>query len=129
MIRSKDYSIFILRIAIGVVLLWFGFNQLINPSNWTRMIPSYVSFVSLSPEILIYINGVAEIILAILLILGLFTRVSSLLITIHLFHIVTIVGYGPTGVRDLGLALAALAIFFYGPDNLCLEKIKKEEKN
>ena len=128
----KDYSKYsplVLRISIAIVLLWFGFSQLKNPAQWTRMMPDYIHIIfPFSKATLIYMNGAVEIILAAVLLLGLWTRVSSALITLHLLHITTIVGYGAVGARDLALAIAALAIFLYGPDEYCLDNyIKREE--
>ena len=128
----KDYSKYsplVLRISIAIVLLWFGFSQLKNPAQWTRMMPDYTHIIfPFSKATLIYMNGVVEIILAAVLLLGLWTRVNSALITLHLLHITTIVGYGAVGARDLALAIAALAIFLYGPDEYCLDNyIKREE--
>ncbi len=128
----KNYSKFsplVLRIGIAVVLLWFGFSQLKNPAQWTRMMPDYVNIIfPFSKAILIYMNGIVEIILGAILLLGLWTRVTSALITLHLLHITTIVGYGAVGARDLALALAALAIFLHGPDEYCLDNYIKKEK-
>lgn len=117
----KRYSPLLLRVGIAIVFLWFGFSQLKSPGSWTRMIPDYVSF--MSPNTLIYLNGSIEIILAILLLLGLFTRVVSTLLGLHLLHIVTIVGYGATGARDFALALATFAIALNGTDEFCLDRI------
>lgn len=124
----SKYSPLILRISIAVVLLWFGFSQLKNPAQWTRMMPDYVHIVfPFSKATLIYMNGSVEILLATVLLLGLWTRVTSALITLHLLHITIIVGYGGVGARDIALALASLAIFLNGPDEYCLDnQIKKE---
>jgi len=129
----KDYSKYsplILRIGLAVVLLWFGFSQLKNPAGWTRMMPDYVaSILPFTKTTLIYMNGSLEIILATLLLLGLFTRVTSALITLHLLHITTIVGYGAVGARDVAIALAALAIFLHGADEFCLDLAYKKKKS
>ena len=77
----KKFSPALLRIGISMVFLWFGFSQIKNPEAWTRMMPEYVqSLVPISPNTLIYMNGTFEIILAILLLLGIYTRASSLLL-------------------------------------------------
>jgi len=89
------------------------------------MIPSYVGS---SSTTLIYLNGVVEIVLAALLLLGLYTRVASFLLGLHLLHISTIVGYGPTGARDFALAIATFAIFLRGIDSFCLDKIWRNKE-
>lgn len=119
--KLSRYSPLLLRTGIAIVFLWFGFSQLKNPAQWTRMVPEYFSFLNTTG--VIYANGIFEIVFGTLLLLGLFTRVTSLLLAINLFHITTIVGYGPTGARDIALSLATLSIFFRGADEFCLDKL------
>lgn len=124
--KLSKYSPVLLRSAIGIVFLWFGFSQLKNPAQWVRMVPEYASgMMPFSVNTLIYLHGIFEIIFAILLLLGLYTRLSSGLLALNLLHITTIVGYGPTGARDLALALAAIAIFLRGADDYCFDKLRK----
>lgn len=130
--KIAKYSPLLLRTSIGIVFLWFGFSQLKNPSSWTRMVPEYAtSIIPIQITNLIFVHGLFEIILAILLILGLYTRTASLLLGLNLLHITTIVGYGPTGARDFALFLATLSIFLHGADKFCLDNLikKKEEKD
>ena len=76
-------------------------------------------------------EDIFEIIFATFLLLGLYTRISSFLLGLHLLHIVTIVGYGAIGARDLALTLATFAISLNGADEFCFDKIewKKKEKD
>ena len=124
--KFKEYSPLILRTGIAIVFLWFGFTQISNPEGWTKMVPSYLGTPTTT---LIYINGVVEIILAALLLLGLFTRTVALLLTLHLLHIITILGYGPSAARDFALAVAAFSIFLKGPDEFCFDNLKKKPTN
>ncbi|PIN68136.1 hypothetical protein COV94_06075, partial [Candidatus Woesearchaeota archaeon CG11_big_fil_rev_8_21_14_0_20_57_5] len=103
----RRYAPLILRLGISVVFLWFGFTQLKNPASWTRMVPAAVSSIlHISTTTLIYLNGAFEVVMATLLLLGLRTRLIATLLALHLLGITSIVGYGPTGARDLALALA-----------------------
>lgn len=124
----SKYASIVLRTGIAIVFLWFGFSQINNPAQWTGMVPGYASIIPLSTITLIYFNGVFEIVFATLLLLGIYTRLTALLLAIHLFHIVTIVGYGAIGARDFALALATLSIFLNGPDEFCLDSINKKNK-
>jgi len=125
----KRYSPALLRTGIAIVFLWFGFSQLKNAAMWTRMMPEYIqSVLPFSTMTLIHLNGAFEIIFATLLLLGLYTRLSSLLLGLHLLHIVTIVGYGAVGMRDFALALAAFSIFLRGPDEFCLDTVLTGKK-
>lgn len=126
--KYSKYAPVLLRTAIAVVFLWFGFSQVKNPSSWTRMIPEYAQFIS--PTTLIYVHGIFEIFLATLLLLGLYTRTASLLLALNLAHITSIVGYGAVGARDFALTLATLSIFLHGADEFCLDKyVGKKERN
>ena len=127
---SNRYSGIVLRTALAMVLLWFGFNQIKNPAMWTRLVPEMISN-SFNPTTFIYINGTFEIIFATLLLLWLFTRTVSFMLTLHLLSITYAVGYGPVGARDFALSIACFSIFLRGPDEFCLDEIifNKEEEN
>ncbi len=124
--KSADYAPGTVRMGVSLVFIWFGITQLMNPAGWTRLLPSWTSNLFISQQGLIVVNGVFEVILGLLLLLGIFTRVSAFLLTLHLLSITINVGYSPTGVRDFGLTLATLAVFLYGEDKLCLDsKVRK----
>ncbi len=76
----------------------------------------------LTPVNLIYLNGLAEVVLGLLLILGIWTRIIGLLIALHLLEIAYTVGYGAIGVRDTGLALSAFSVFLHGADAWSLDR-------
>lgn len=120
--RYSKYSPLILRASISFVFLWFGFSQITNPSQWSGMVPSYASIVPLSATTLVLIHGVFEFVFGLLLGLGMFTRISALLLGLNLLHTVYILGYGPTAVRDFGIALATLSIALRGRDDNCLDR-------
>ncbi|MEK6899576.1 MAG: DoxX family membrane protein [Nanoarchaeota archaeon] len=127
--KLSTYSPLVLRIGIALVFLWFGFSQIKNPAGWTKMVPSYLqALMPFSPSTLIYFNGVLEIILAALLLLGLYTRLVAFLLSLHLLHIVTIVGYGAVGARDLALTIATASVFLHGTDAYSLDFIRKKDK-
>ena len=116
----KKYSPIVLRISIALVFLWFGFNQLFYTESFFGYLPHWVS--SFNPSLFIILNGSLEVILGILLILGIFTRFSALILAIHLLGIMFSLGYNEIAVRDFGLALATFAIFLNGEDDWCLKK-------
>jgi len=135
--RAKCYAPSFVRIALALVFLWFGINQLMFPNDFMGYLPSWTihdgtglghllyTAVSILPgkaNSVIFINGVAEIILGTLLGIGLFTRISALLLSIHLLIIVFSLGYNDIAIRDLGLVAGAFSVFIHGPDCLCIEK-------
>lgn len=116
----KKYSPIAVRIGISLVFLWFGISQLIDNSAFTGWVPSFISNIISASRVVLF-NGIFETIFGLLLLLGLFTRLSSLLLALHLIGIVFSVGYNEIGVRDFGLFMAALAIFLNGKDDWCLD--------
>jgi len=125
--RFARYGPIVLRYALALVFLWFGINQLLSPSDWTGWVPASIAKI-IDPSIIVHINGVAEIILGLLLILGIFTRIVALLLAIHLFGIATTIGINTIGIRDFGLSFATLSLAFMNPDAWCLEHKWRKSK-
>jgi uncharacterized membrane protein YphA (DoxX/SURF4 family) len=114
-LKMKSFAPVLLRIGIALVFIWFGTQQFINTGMWVKMIPeSVISMTGLTASTLVHFNGAFEIVFALCLLAGFFTRTVALLLGLHMLHITYIVGYGPTGVRDFGLALATISLFLYG---------------
>jgi len=121
----SEYSRIFTRIAISLVFIWFGINQIINPNNFMEYLSSFI-LLSTYAKTFIYLNGIFELILGAFLILGLFTRITALVLGINLIGIILGLGYNDVAVRDFGLMLITLAIFLGGKDKWCLEnKIKR----
>lgn len=116
----NKYSNLILRIGISSVFLWFGINQLVDQSYFLGYLPD---FILNSPYqlILVKLNGLFEIILGLFLLLGLFTRIVSFILFLHLLAIIYSLGYNDIAIRDFGLAVATLAIFLHGKDDFSLD--------
>ena len=116
--NSNELAGKILRISLSLVFFWFGTNQILHPTNWTSLIPSFINNLGISSNLMVTLNGTMELALGALLILGLYTKFASLLLGLHLLGIASIFGLNsPTGVRDFGLALATLSIFFIDSDS------------
>ncbi len=125
----KGLAPVILRIGISLVFLWFGWQQLSDASAWAGLIPKwYLDLTGLSASILVLINGIFEIVLGTLLLLGIFTKVAAFLLMLHMLHITYTVGYNGIGVRDFGLSLATIAIWLHGRDTWCLERFFRRNK-
>ncbi len=129
----------ILRLGIALLFLWFGINQLVFPQDFMGYLPIWVHtdgsgmhhmmHASIQPiggaSGLLIINGIAEVILGLLLLLGLFTRWAALLLALHLASIAVSLGYNDVAIRDVALAIATLSIFFMGHDSWCLDHKRK----
>jgi uncharacterized membrane protein YphA (DoxX/SURF4 family) len=122
MLKLEKYSKPTLRIAMSLVFLYFGFKQITSPESWISFIPSAVLAIGVSAKTLVIANAFLELGLGTLLFAGLYTRISSLILALHLFGIALSIGFNPLGVRDFGLAIATLVVFFNGIDKFCLDK-------
>ena len=120
--KYKQYAPAILRVALALVFLWFGLNQVFNSEFWISWLPQFVYSLPIAPTTLVLINGTFEVIFGGLLLLGLFTRVTAFLFFIHLLVIGFNLGYNDIAIRDLGLSLAIFSVFLSGPDKWCLDK-------
>lgn len=136
----KAYAPVLLRIALASVFLWFGISQLVNPESFMGYVPQWLyphdaqmmhahplQFMHDIPipsiHFLIMGNGVLESFFGLLLLVGLFTRLSSAVLAIHLFGIALSLGYNDIAVRDAGLAFATLSLFLSGADAWSLDTL------
>ncbi len=116
---NKDYAPVFVRWGAGIVFFLFGISQLINPENWLAWFPT-LNFIE--PLTLIFVNGIVDLIIGFLLLIGLLTRIIAFLAVLHLVGVIFTLGYNDIAIRDFGLLLASLSVLFHGPDKLCLDK-------
>ena len=95
---------------------------MINPLNFIGYLPEEISLIPISQTTFVIINGGFEVYFGALLFIGLYTRLSALLLGLHLFAIAKTIGFNQVGVRDFGLSMASLAVALYGKDNASLDK-------
>ncbi len=131
----QKYAPVVVRIGISLVFLWFGTHELIDAPSFVGWLPDFITnphgmmmgsmqmmHVNMTPIGFVHVNGLFEVVFGLLLLLGLFTRISAFLLGIHLLGIALSIGYNEIGVRDFGLTLATFSIFLHGPDRWCLDK-------
>jgi uncharacterized membrane protein YphA (DoxX/SURF4 family) len=94
----KDYAPIIVRISMALVFLWFAISQYINPKMWIGYLPDFLASMS-NPVMFIYANATVEVILGTFLLLGIFTRISALILGLHLIGISITLGYNATAIR------------------------------
>lgn len=118
----------VLRLGLAAVMLWFGTEQFLHTDTWTAYVPdSIVSLTGMSVLTLVKINAWFEVIFGVLLVIGWQTRIIALLLALHIFEIMFMLGYGEIAVRDFGLGIAMLAIALRGPDAWCLDGERKQQ--
>ena len=117
--KIEYYAPSVLRYSMAVVILWFSLQQFMHAEVWTAYVPdSAVSLTHLSAVTLVYFNAIVEAVLGLALVFTRYTRLAALLLALHLFDIMYIVGYGEIGVRDFGLAFATLVVAMSPADPL-----------
>ncbi len=125
----SKYSSTVLRCGIALVMIWFGSQQLLNATPWTSFLPEWVGSLPLSEIAFVHINGIFEVIAGTMLFFGIYTRLVSALLGLHLFGIVISLGMNATAVRDFGLVVALASIFLTGPDQWSLDTKLKSKNN
>ena len=109
--NKQEIGLTMLRISLAFVFLWFGFSQLENAALWTSFVPAWaINFMDAGS--LVLLNGLFEIILGTLLAFDKFTRFVALILGLHLLVISSGLGLTAIGVRDIGLSLATISLFF-----------------
>jgi putative oxidoreductase len=119
-ILSEDIGKLILRFSIAGLMLFHGFSKLLHGIDGIKFLVTDAGL----PEFIAYGVYMGEIILPILIILGIFTRISSLffainmVFAIYLAHSSEIFTIGKTGGLTIELALiyllGAVSIMFIG---------------
>ncbi len=111
--KLEKFAPLLLRLGMAFVFIYFGTSQLMHPEQWTTFLPGWASNLPITAVKFVLLNGLIEVIGALLLIFGIWTRLVALLLALHLFGIAATVG-GSIGVRDVGLGIATLSLFFSG---------------
>ncbi|MBI5139326.1 DoxX family protein [Candidatus Nomurabacteria bacterium] len=110
-ISRQQLGMHLLRLGLAFVFLWFGFSQLLDSLKWVDIVPDWaINILHLPPALIVIGNGLFEITLGSLLAMGFFVRIISFVLALHLIPIALEFGFVATGVRDLGIAIASLAL-------------------
>lgn len=100
------------RILLGLVLLWFGYHELVLPGEWTGYVP-VVSESSSLAVILVLAHGWVLLVLAAALVAGIAARIAAAIASLLLLEIVislAVTGLSDTALRDLGVLGLALCL-------------------
>lgn len=101
------------RILLGLVLAWFGYHELVQPSLWTGYVPVIASTSALA-DICVLAHGWLLLVLAVALIAGVSSRVGAAIAAILLLQIVITLtmtgGLSDLTMRDVGVLGLALCL-------------------
>ena len=73
--QYEPYISLILRITLGFVFLYSGFGKLTNPNHPSILVVRSMSFIPFDPQFFVFLQGLVETVLAILLIIGFYTSI------------------------------------------------------
>lgn len=108
----KGMNPLLLRIALAGMFLYAAIAATLDPREWVGYLPSFMTAI-VDGGLLLKLFSVFELVLAVLLLTGLYVRYTALVAAVTLLsialanlHLIAI------SFRDIGLALAALALAF-----------------
>lgn len=117
-----EWGIFVLRVGLAVLFLWFGFSQFLDQAAWTSWVPEWaMNLTGLEAEMIVLLNGGFEIAFGVLLALGLYVRPAALLLALHLAFITFEIGLNSVGLRDFAIMMATFALALMPPDPYSLD--------
>ncbi len=100
----------LLRLGLALILLYAAVSSFVSPREWVGYLPGVLTD-QFSADVLLKIFSVYELLLAGLLLSGVYTRYAALLVAATLFGIVvTNFELFMITFRDMALILAALAL-------------------
>jgi uncharacterized membrane protein YphA (DoxX/SURF4 family) len=101
------------RVLLGLVLGWFGYHELVQPSLWTGYVPA-LSPASSVVVLAVLAHGWLLLILAAALIAGIATRIAAAIAAVTLLEIVVSLtvtaGLSDLVLRDLGVLGLAICL-------------------
>lgn len=101
------------RLLLGLVLLWFGYHELVAPELWTGYVP-VLAATSHGAEVLVLAHGWALLVIAVALLAGVAPRVAAALAAVLLVEIVISLwatgGLSDLVLRDVGVLGLSIGI-------------------
>ena len=109
---AEEWAPTIGRVALGLVLAWFGYHELVRPGEWTGYVP-VINETSNLAIIAVLVHGWLLFVLAVALIAGIAPRVSAAIASVLLLEIVislSVSGLSNTSMRDVGVLGLAICL-------------------
>ena len=100
------------RVLLGLVMLWFGYHELLLPGEWTGYVP-VVSESSSLAIILVLAHGWVLLVLSAALLAGVAPRAAAALASLLMLEIVislAATGLSDTALRDVGVLGLAICL-------------------
>ena len=94
------------RVALGLVLAWFGYHELVRPGEWTGYVPVISPSSSLA-IVLVLAHGWVLLVLAVALVAGIAPRIAAAVAALAMLEIIISLtvsgGLSDLTLRDLGV--------------------------
>ena len=100
------------RILLGVVFVWFGYHELLEPAQWTQYVPVISESSSLA-IILVLAHGWVLLVLSAALLAGVAPRAAAAIASLLMLEIVIALaatGLSDTALRDVGVLGLAICL-------------------
>lgn len=111
--KSQEARHILTRLSLAVVFIGIGLWEIIQPSAWSFYVPA---FIPLNANLFTMMQGTALAIMGAGVLLGIYLRVFSALAALMMLAIlvdlVMLFGFNDLVIRDSGVLLIALALFF-----------------
>lgn len=118
---AADWSPTAGRILLGLVLAWFGYHELVQPSLWTGYVP-VVAGTSAFATVLVLAHGWLLLVLSVALVAGVAHRLAAAATSILLLQIVVTLtvtgGLSDLTLRDVGVFGLAMCLTAKGRHRL-----------
>lgn len=127
----SDWGTVVARVGVGLVFLWFGIDKFIHVSNWTGWVPQWMeAVIPMSLITFMYVQGVIESLVGLLLVIGYQVRIASLVAVVTLLGVeLAMVGTGQAEMmlRDGAILAAAVSLLFTGSQKLSVDSFLGEK--
>lgn len=114
-----------IRLAVGFFMIYHGW-EIFNEEKMNEYLRWDVFKNSQGRKMLVYAGKAAELISGVLLFVGLFTRVASILLAGTMLYVSLFVGHGKIWYEDQHpflFVLLGMVFFFYGPGKMSVDQL------
>lgn len=127
--EKRERGIFLLRVSLALLFIWFGFDQILHPDFWISTVPDWAaSLIPFSAKLTVLLNGAFEIFFGAALLFGFYARFCALILALHMIPIVFSVGYGAIMARDGAITMATFCLYLILPGAFINYLLPPEEK-
>jgi uncharacterized membrane protein YphA (DoxX/SURF4 family) len=122
---AEDWGPTVARVLLGLVLAWFGYHELVQPSLWTGYVP-LASATSAVAVVLVLAHGWLLLVLAVAIIAGIAPRAAAAAAAVLLLEIVISLaitgGLSDLTLRDVGVLGLAVCLTGRSTQRLVLSR-------